>query len=153
MHSSTSNRTNHRGRERGFTLIEIMVVVAIVSILGAIALPSYGGYVMRAKIASATALLKEARQRLENRYADERSYAAADGSCLITGFLDSDSQFTLACTTASAGQQYTFTATGSAGMAGFKYAINEAGVEQTLALPTGWSTATLPLNRFVMRKE
>lgn len=52
-------------RHRGFTLIELMIVVAIVAVLGAIALPSYNEYIRRGHRADARAGLLQARQWLE----------------------------------------------------------------------------------------
>lgn len=57
---------------RGMTLIELMIVVALLAILGAIAIPSYQGYVMKARRADARAALTTAAQMLE-RYATENS--------------------------------------------------------------------------------
>lgn len=56
-------------RQLGFTLIEVMVVVAIVGILSAIALPSYRSYIERGDRASARAALLEAQQFMERFYA------------------------------------------------------------------------------------
>jgi len=62
---------------RGFSLIELMIVVAIVGILAAIAYPSYTEYVNRSKRAEATAALLEAAQALERYYSVNNTYLNA----------------------------------------------------------------------------
>jgi type IV pilus assembly protein PilE len=63
-------------REAGFTLIELMVVVAIVAILAAIAYPSYERYVVRARRAEAQAMLWELMQQQERYYTQHNRYVA-----------------------------------------------------------------------------
>lgn len=62
-------------RNRGFTLIELMVAVVIVSILAAIAYPSYKTYVLKGHRASAQAFLMDAAQRQQQYFLDNRSFA------------------------------------------------------------------------------
>ncbi|OGB21583.1 MAG: prepilin-type N-terminal cleavage/methylation domain-containing protein [Burkholderiales bacterium RIFCSPLOWO2_02_FULL_57_36] len=64
-------------QERGFSLIELMVVVAIVGILAAIAYPSYIEYVNRGKRAEAKAALMEGAQLLERYFAVQGTYLDA----------------------------------------------------------------------------
>ena len=54
--------------QRGFTLIEIMIVVAIVGILSAVALPMYTAYMARGKLVEAQSALTSARGLLEQNY-------------------------------------------------------------------------------------
>lgn len=62
---------------RGFTLVELMIVVAIVAILAAIGYPSYTSYVERARRADAQGALTECSARMERFFSDNNSYAAA----------------------------------------------------------------------------
>lgn len=72
-------------KRSGFTLIEVMIVVAIVSILAAIAIPSYTRYTLRSYRAEGRNMLLEATQWLEKNYTVSQSYAlAADGTTAIT---------------------------------------------------------------------
>ncbi|SHF64920.1 type IV pilus assembly protein PilE [Modicisalibacter ilicicola DSM 19980] len=66
-------------RQKGFTLMEMMITVAIVGILAAIAVPSYQRYTERANRTEAQALMNEFAQRLERRYSQTFSYGA-DGN-------------------------------------------------------------------------
>lgn len=119
---------------KGFTLIELMVAVAILGILAAIAMPAYGRYVVRGKLSEVGAALSDARLRQEQYYADNRNYGAAAGAC---GAVPANGQyFTITCLVGATNQTYTLTATGMAdaglGAAGdYVYTITEAGAKAT----------------------
>jgi type IV pilus assembly protein PilE len=61
-------------RAGGFTLIEMMIVVAIIGILAAIAIPNYNQYVLRSHRAEARSALIDLAQRMEQNYSLRRSY-------------------------------------------------------------------------------
>jgi type IV pilus assembly protein PilE len=72
----------HMQKQRGFTLIELMITVAIVGILAAIAYPSYVKYVQRGNRSEGLAMLADATARMERYYAQNNSYAAANPAAI-----------------------------------------------------------------------
>ena len=71
---------NRIERQKGFTLIELMIVVAIIGLLAAIAYPSYQSYVEKTRRGQAQADLLELVQLMERRYSNGFDYRKADGS-------------------------------------------------------------------------
>ncbi len=80
-----------RFKSRGFTLIELMIVVAIVAILAAIAYPSYQDSVRKSRRADARAVLLEAAQFMERRYTEnfQAGYTSVNNAALTAAGLGS----------------------------------------------------------------
>jgi type IV pilus assembly protein PilE len=70
-------------QQQGFTLIELMIVVVIIGLLSAIAIPSYSEYVQRARRAEATAVLRDAQQFMQRLYAANNSYRVNGAAPLL----------------------------------------------------------------------
>ena len=126
-------------KQHGFTLIELMITVAIVGILAAVALPAYNDYIRRGQIPEAFSNLSDLRTKMEQYYQDNRNYgsaaACADNAAAgaWNGFVPTGAKyFTYACVTSNTQQSYTITATGSSGRAtGHVYTINQNGDRAT----------------------
>lgn len=126
-------------RPAGFTIAEVLIVVALVGVLAAIAVPQYGIYVTRSRILDAFAKLSDYRTRMEQYFLDHRSYADDSGLCGVQpATATAADSFEVVCT--ASGRAFLYTATGVAhkGMDRFVYTIDETGLRATLSLPAGW---------------
>lgn len=72
-------------RQQGFTLIELMIVIAIVGILAAIALPAYQDYTVRARMSEALALAAEAKTSISEYYASNGNLPTVRASVGLSG--------------------------------------------------------------------
>jgi type IV pilus assembly protein PilA len=63
--------------QKGFTLIELMIVVAIIGILAAIAIPAYQDYTVRAKVSEGIAIAAEQKTSLSEHYISQGSFTSA----------------------------------------------------------------------------
>ncbi len=128
--------------QKGFTLVELMIVVAIIGILATVAMPAYSNYVRRGKIAEATSSLSSARVSMEQFYQDNRTYlnGAACGAAMPAAPLVQYFTFTCAATATT----YTITATGISSMAGFAYTVNNLNAKTSVitgaAAAAGWAS-------------
>jgi type IV pilus assembly protein PilE len=144
-----SNSAPARKAARGFTLIELMVVVAIIGILAAIAYPNYTEYVMRSRVNEAVAGLADLRVKMEQYFQDNRTYVGACANGTVTELPSSATTkfFNFSCTTACGGATtslsataYTIRACGKNQMAGFEYTVNETNTRSTtITGGSGWT--------------
>ncbi len=108
-------------KQRGVTLIELVTAMLVVSILTAIAIPSYTSYMRKTRRADAKSMLNTAAQQLERCYTRMNSYNdgtndVAGGTCPLALGANATNTYSLAIafdTTPGlpAGQSYTLTAT------------------------------------------
>jgi type IV pilus assembly protein PilE len=129
--------------KQGFTLIELMITVAVVAILAAIAVPNYTDYITRSKFTEAHGMLADLRVKMEQYYMDNRRYSTTTGggTCGIPGgnapTTPGTKYFTFTCastaTNAAGDQQYTLTAAGNAGQGldGIAFTLNHANARAT----------------------
>jgi type IV pilus assembly protein PilE len=136
--------------QAGFTLIELMIVIAIISIIAAIALPNYNQYLRESKLVEAQQLLSDYRVKLEQYYQDNRTYANAGGT--NCGVLPTNGKYftvtTDLCATANA---YTLTATGTGPVAGYVYTLNQGNTRQTTAYTNYPGAGGLPAGCWLVK--
>ena len=146
-------------KQQGFTLIEVMIVVTIIAILAAIAIPSYQDYVTRGRVVEALSGLADSRTKIEQYFQDNRAYPAG---CVVQPALPGPTQvqvtslkmFDLTCGNLSP-TTFTVTATGKEAMAGFTYTVDEQNVRTSAFSGAGASknwTPAAPNTCWVIRK-
>jgi type IV pilus assembly protein PilE len=121
------NRLPRRRSSRGFTLIEMMITVAIIAILGSVAYPAYRDQIAKGKRADAKTQMLAAQQWMERLYSESYTYQKDSAGTLVATLLAAQPfakspreggaayNITVASTTAN---DYTLTATRTGTMTG-----------------------------------
>jgi len=118
MSESNVGRKATGGRSRGFTLMELMVSVAIVAIIAMIAIPSYMSQMVKGRRSAAEAVLLDIAQREQQYLLDARSYAPNVATLNTTVPVDVSAYYTIAIAPAAGPPpSFTVTATPIAGTA------------------------------------
>lgn len=107
----------NRTRKHGFTLIEVLITVAIIGILGAVAYPSYSSYVTKSKRAEPQKELLELANLMEQYFIDHREYTDKLSELGGSGdsYLTESGNYTISATTNANGSTFTLTATVKSG--------------------------------------
>ncbi len=134
-------------RQRAFTLIEVMIVVAIIAILAAIAIPSYRDYVIRGQLTAGTNAMAALQSNMERYFQDNRTYidsAPFVSPCSAVPLAAMGVvNFTMTCPTLLAAA-YTVQAAGTGPLNGFIFTVDQTNVRQstgTTGAAAGWGTS------------
>lgn len=128
--------THQKCYQDGFTLLELLIVIAIIGILSGIALPAYKDYTRQGHLSAAASTLSMLANQLESHYLETRRYSNDQDICDIPD--SSDDYFNYTCTLQNdSDQQYLLSASSTSKLSASKtiiLSLNEQGIKSTRIL-------------------
>lgn len=136
---------------KGFSLIELMIALAVAAIIAAIAVPAYQDHMLRAHIPDATSTLSALAMRLEQHYQDHREYGTTKDGCAVA--MPTHQFFTFNCVAQNGGQSFLLTASGQGKgqISEFAFTLDQNGSAKTTQLPKAWGKT--PANCWVTKRN
>jgi type IV pilus assembly protein PilE len=128
-------------QQTGMTLIEIMIVVAIIGILSAVALPAYRDYVTRGRLAEAFSTLATVQPNAEQYWSNNRTFVGLSDTTKNPAWPADTTNFTYTLVSSSP-SAYQVRASGRAQAADFVFTIDQQGTRATSGVQTGWTLTT-----------
>lgn len=120
-------------KNKGFTLVELMVTVMIFGVIAAYAVPNYRDYVIRAEISESLAALTSTKLKLEQYFQDNRTYVGGCDSGSIAQPPTMEN-FDIECNLTA--NSYDLTASGL----GFTFEVDQQNNRSTSSAKSGWKT-------------
>lgn len=133
-----STSVSLRAARHGFTLIEVMIVVAIIAILAAVAVPAYRDYMLRGRLVDATTALSTFQAEMERHFQENRTFqtvGAIVAPCARTTGRTVGT-FTIDCSRLT-DTAYTLRALGSGTTSGFTFTVTDRN-ERVTDGPADW---------------
>lgn len=133
---------------KGFTLIELMITLAIIAILAAVALPSYSQYIIRSKLVEGSQTLATTGVLMNQYMQDNGAYSTTLGSgstLSYTGLCGRSmptkpESFTYTCTSDTTnGNTFLIKMTGKGALLGYEFTLDQLDNRKTTANPNGIS--------------
>lgn len=115
-------------RSKGFSLVELMIVVAIVGILASVAVPAYSEYIRKARATEAVNILASEGVTMEQEFQDTGTFTCAR-------FMWNTDHFRYFCIRLNNGSRFIMLAMGTGSMAGYSYRLDSSGDRSTFAHP------------------
>lgn len=121
------------GKQRGFTLLELLMTVVVIAILAAVAVPSYSSYMRKARLHDAFTSLIALHTQEELYWTNNHSYGQSD--CGIGALPAGATYFSLTCNLNNSQQGYLITAKGLGSLLNYNFTIDQAGNKVTIDFP------------------